>query len=67
MRQPVKLVGPGVTPEEIAAVSGITPERQAEIREMLRAYLERTARQNGAKPHRAERKNTAHKKSSLRK
>lgn len=41
MRQPVKLVGPGVTPDEVAAAFGISPERQAEIRELFRSYHER--------------------------
>jgi hypothetical protein len=66
MRQPVKLVGPGVSPEEVAAVFGITPERQAFIRELLRPYREANARQNGAKTKRTERK-AAGRKSASRK
>src|SRR5690242_2972465 len=66
IRQPVKLVGPGVSPEEVAAVFGITPERQAFIRELLRPYREANARQNGAKTKRTERK-TAGRKSASRK
>ena len=66
MRQPVKLVGPGVSPEEVAAVFGITPERQAFIRELLRPYREANARQNGAKTKRTGRK-AAGKKSASRK
>jgi hypothetical protein len=35
MRQPVVLKGPGATSEEFAAAHGVTPERQAAIREIL--------------------------------
>lgn len=67
MRQPVELTGPGVSPEEVAAVFGITPERQAFLRELMRPYREAIARQNGARGKRAGRKATAGKKSSSRK
>ncbi|MBV9766890.1 MAG: hypothetical protein JOZ48_18745 [Acidobacteriaceae bacterium] len=66
MRQPVKLTGPGATPEEVAAVFGITPERQAFLRELARPYRESIARQNGAKTKKAPRK-IASKKPSSRK
>jgi hypothetical protein len=52
VRQPVELVGPGVSSEEIAAYFGITPKRQAEIRELFRSYHETNARQNGGKTKR---------------
>jgi predicted Fe-S protein YdhL (DUF1289 family) len=66
MRQPVQLVGPGVTADEIAAYFGITPERQAEIRELFRSYHEKHARKNGPRTNRASKK-AASKKSAPRK
>jgi hypothetical protein len=35
MRQAIELTGPGASPEEVAAALGVTPERQAAIRDIL--------------------------------
>ncbi|MGH9582893.1 MAG: hypothetical protein ACRD4O_08165 [Bryobacteraceae bacterium] len=45
MRQPVVLKGPGVTSEDVAAAFGISPERQAMIREILAnlGYIKNTS------------------------
>jgi hypothetical protein len=66
MRQPIELTGPGVSPEEVAAVLGVTPERQAAIREILRLRREENVPQNGAKSRLAGRRATK-KKSASRK
>jgi hypothetical protein len=41
MRHPVVLEGPGVTKEELAESLGVTPERQAIIREIIAELKER--------------------------
>jgi hypothetical protein len=66
MRQPVELTGPGVSPEDVAAVLGVTPERQVAIRQILRLHRQGKAPQNGAKSKLAERK-ASKKKSASRK
>ena len=66
MRQRIKPTGPGVTPEEVAAVLGLTPKRQAMIDEILGLPHREKAPQHGLKQKLAARK-THKQKSASRK
>lgn len=46
MRQPIELTGSGASLEDVAAALGVTPERQAAIREILSSRLQGKAVRN---------------------
>lgn len=50
MREPVVLKGPGSTPEQYAKEMGISPERQAMLREII-ANVERKSARRGKSNH----------------
>lgn len=66
MRQPVELTGPGASPEDVAAALGVTPERQAAIREILRLHRDGNSSENGSK-HRIAGRKASKKRSGSRK
>lgn len=66
MRQPIELKGPGASPEDVAEALGVTPERQAAIREILRLHRQGNAAENGSK-HKVAAGKTSRKKSASRK
>jgi hypothetical protein len=66
MRQPIELTGPGASLEDVAAALGVTPERQAAIRDILDSQLREKSPRNGSE-HKLSANRATRKKAALRK